>query len=283
MKSIRIVSIVVLVLMLASAGAGVGCGGKGGGGAGGGTAARMMSMIPKDASQFMFVDIKTLQGDEDLESLYEDMFSDIDEMLATFGTQVGDIRRIAGSGEQLLLLDGSFKLSEVRDTLEDQGFDKSEYKGVEVWEDPSGYAWVAVMGNLIVVGSKDAVEDCIDVIKGGESSLRDNRDAREVMDRLPSGIVMGLGIGEAFSEIIDQEYEGLKVGGMSLAKKDKNTLRAAAVMKFEDSDAAQNAADRIKDDLEEENFKNIKIDRDNEFVKVTAEIAIEDFLAQNND
>jgi hypothetical protein len=277
-KLIRIVSIVALVLVLALIGAGVGCGGKGGG-----EAARMMSMIPEDASRFMFVDIKTLQGDEDLEGLYEDMFSDIDEMLATLGIDADDIYRIAGSGETLLLLDGVFDLDEARSALEDHGFDKSEYKDVELWEDPSGYAGVALMRNLIVVGGQDAVEDCIKAIKGGESSLRDNRDAREVMDRLPGGIVMGLGIGEAFSELFEQEYEDLKAGGMSVGKKDKDTLKVTAVLKFEDRDAAENAAGKAESDLEEEGYQNIHIDRDNEFVKVTAEIGIDDFLADNDD
>jgi len=276
-KLTRIISVAVLISMLAVVGAGVGCGGKGRGGA-----ARGMNMMPENASSFVFVDIKALRSDEDLKGIYTE------EVRETFGIDVDDIDCVAAS-DDLSLLDGRFDFDKVRDGLDGRGFNKSEYKDVEVWENSGedvwvalmrnfdGSGWLALMRNLIVLGSEDAVKDCITVIEEGKDSLQDNRDARDVMARLPGGVVMMWGIGETFTEIIEQEFEGLDAGGMSLGKKDKDTLKVAVVLKFEDEDAAGDATDEIKDDLEEKGYKDINVNQDKELVKVTGEKDIDDF------
>jgi hypothetical protein len=294
-KLIRIISVVVLISVLTVVGAGVGCGGGGGGGGG---VASMMSMIPENASRFVFMDIKALRGDEDLKDLYEDMMGDVEVALRTSGINVDDVNRIAASGENLLLLDGSFDFDKVRDGLDGRGFGRNEYKGVEVWENPGEGVWVALLGNfygggrlalrgnLIFLGSENAVKDCIKVIKEGMNSLQDNPDTREVMARLPGGVIMFLGIGEAFTEVIGEEFEGLEAGGMSLGKKDRDTLKVTVVLKFEDDDAALNAMNKIERDEDgfgEEHFRLIEFVLDKGFVKVTAEIDIEDFLGEDGE
>jgi ABC-type branched-subunit amino acid transport system substrate-binding protein len=277
-KLIRIISVVVLISVLAVVGAGVGCGSKGGGGA-----ASMMNMVSENSSSFYFMDIKALRGDEDLKDVYDDMMGDVDDALEGCGINVDDVDRIAVSGDDLLLLDGRFDLDELRDKLDSLDFDENDYKDIEVWESTDGTGWVALLVNRIVIGNEDAVQDCITVIKGGEDSLQDNPDASEVMARLPGGVVMIWGTGEALTEIVEEEYEGLEAGGLSLGKKDADTLKMTAVLKFEDEDAAKDATDQIKDDLEAENYEDINVDQDKEFVKVTAEIGIDDFLSEGEE
>lgn len=166
-----------------------------------------------------------------------------------------------------MLYEGDFDLDGVRNELEDRDYDDDEYKGVEVWKD---YEWVALMGNLIITGSEEAVKDCIKVIKEGEDSLADDRDAGDVMHRLPTGIWLSYSTYET--------YEDLEANGYSFGKKDEDTLRMTWVLRFRDEDAAEDAMEEIEDDLAEEpDFKHVDVDQDGEFVMVTADIDIEDF------
>jgi hypothetical protein len=225
---------------------------------------------------------------KDLYDGWKDEYDNLDD----YGIDLDDVNGFAEYGD-VKLITGSFDLGDVRDKLDGRGFDKSEYKDVEVWENSGEDVWVALMGNfdgsgwlalmrnLIVIGREDAVEDCIKVIREGEDSLQDNRDARDVMARLPGGVVMMWGVGQTFTEIIiEEEFEGLDAGGMSLGKKDEDTLKATAILKFEDEDAAEDATDQIKAHLEEEGYRDIDVDQNKEFVKVTAEIGIDDFLGE---
>lgn len=272
-----VMSVIALISLLALVGAGVGC-------ARGGAAEHMMKKIPQDATMFAWIDMRALRGDDDLKDMYADMEDSLEYLPDMAGIELEDVNRVGTTNigfDGVVLLDGRFNLNEVRNKLEDLNYDQGDYKDVEVWETQSYYdtIWLALMGNLIIMGTSEAVSDCITLIREGGKSFVDNRDVKDLIDRLPGGIVMALGIGDAFADLIDEDYEGLEAGAMSYGKKDEDTLKMTAVLKFEDADAANAAIDEIKDDLEDEGYKQVDVDQDGEFMTVTAEIDIDDFLA----
>jgi hypothetical protein len=270
-KLIGIVSVVALVLLLALVGAGAGCGSNGGGGA-----TDMMKKIPEDATYFNFIDIRALRADDDLKDLYRQWEGDSNYLGDEYDIDTDDVSSWTDGGN-VTLLAGSFGLDDVREKLDKHDYaKKDEYKGVEVWESEDGYEWVALMNNLIIIGSKEAAKDCIRVIREGEHSLQHNLDVRDVMDKLQGGITVF--VSTSGSAWYDEDYEGLEASSMSLTKKDKYTLQVSAVFKFVNDKDAEAAMDEIKSDMKGDKYKNVDLNQDGEYVKITAEMDIEDFL-----
>jgi len=276
----RIISAMGLITLLALLAVGASCAGDGEGNGGNGDngevadVTSMMEKVSKDTTEFIFIDVKALRGDDDLAGLLQDLEDSLEGLLEVMGTDLGNINALA-SAEDVSLFDGGFDFDDIRDELNSQGFDEDEYEGVEVWESPYG-GWVALVENLIIMGHQDGVKDCVDVVGGTEGSLGDTRDAEDIMDRLPSGISAGFYIGDTIA-VVDSEYQYLEASGWSFTKIDEDTLVMTTVLRFDNEDAAEDAIAEVEEDFEEKEFKHLDFDQDEEFVKLTAEIDIDDF------
>ena len=276
----RIISAMGLITLLALLAVGASCAGDGEGNGGNGDngevadVTSMMEKVSKDTTEFIFIDVKALRGDDDLAGLLQDLEDSLEGLLEVIGTDLDNINGLA-SAEDVSLFDGGFDFDDIRDELNSQGFDEDEYEGVEVWESPYG-GWVALVENLIIMGHQDGVKDCVDVVGGTEGSLGDTRDAEDIMDRLPSGISAGFYIGDTIA-VVDSEYQYLEASGWSFTKIDEDTLGMTTVLRFDNEDAAEDAIAEVEEDFEEKEFKHLDFDQDEEFVKLTAEIDIDDF------
>jgi len=268
-KARRVSFVTALVLLFSLVGTGVHCAGEPGQGA-----VEMMAKIPEDVAFFNSMDIRALRLDDDLEDIYENWEDSCEGRLEDYGMECGDVDCIAVT-ENVELYHGHFYLNDIRDKLEGRDYDDGEYRDVEVWEGftISAKEWVALTGNLIIIGGEEAVKDCIRVIQAVKDSVQDNRDAKAIVDRLPGGIVVAVGMEV---EEGDMEYEGIDAVGYSIEKKDANTARVTVVFNFEDEDAAQGAIDEIEENIEqEEGVELIHIDQDEQFVEVTLDTDIE--------
>lgn len=278
-KALIILALIALLLSLVPAAAACL-----GGGGGANDAIDVMKKVPKDAGEFAYIDIKALRDDEDFSELYEDMEDAFAEFTESFlGIDFDDVDSFGVFGEEFWL-EGNFDLDEVRDNLENpefgfgfgSSFEEGEYKGVEIWESPG--TWLALMGDTIIFGNEDGVKAFIRVVEEGDDSLYEDEDFRDLVDRLPGGPVVTVDEGAFYDAY---EYDGLQVWGMSLKKKDSDTVTMTMVCKFEDEDSADSALDDIENDVEsdEENeLRNVRVTRDGRFVEVTAEADIEDMV-----
>lgn len=123
----------------------------------------------------------------------------------------------------------------------------------------------------VLTGRRDWVRDSIGVIKYGDASIRDDSDFRDITGMLPRGTVVKY----QKERLLDlYEYEGLVVSGISVEKKDQETLGIRGACQFADSGAASGAAADIQSDLQNDPFgrwDNVEARADGSFVKVTFE------------
>lgn len=246
----------------------------------------IMKKIPSDTGIFIVMDVKTFRDDSDLSELYNNSSSSIEEILGDLNEYQDAVNTYSmvmleeneeSSGGMLYIIEGSFDLSIMESKLNDQDYSTSDYEGITIWEQQDEYytLYIALLGKLFIIGDEDSVKRCIDVIKKGEASLYDNQDFRHIIDRLPSGSMMMFGTDE-FSLFMGLEVEGLVVNGMSMAKKDSNTMNSTGIFKFTDSDAAANALDSIQSEIEnDDDATNIHVAQDGEYINTTYEVSIE--------
>ena len=269
MKDKAVICIVVLILALISTG--IGCDSTKGEGA-----VDMMKKVPKYTDSFMFIDVDAMRIDADLEKAYIDVKDILEEGTVYVGINHDEVDRMAYTGTSTILLEGDFNLDEAREKLEVLGYGGDEYRGIEVWE-AVGLLIALVSNELVILGTEDVVKDCIKIIKDGDASLYDDKDFRDVMERLPSGIIVQCM--ERVFPLSYGQYEGLEVAGMSAMKKDKHSMAFTGICKFENRDDASDAMDEIEFSLENDEFddwRKIDVTHDSEFVVITTEIYIDD-------
>lgn len=239
----------------------------------------IMKKVPKDCGSFVYIDIDALRKDTDLENEY----GRLKEGLTGWADFVGgfdeaDSFTIAGRdfGDFSVLFSGDFNLDKSREKLEEPGWNKGEYKGIEVWGDESGAALVS--NKLVIIGY---VKVCIDAMMNINTSLYGDMNLRDVVERLPGGIVFGFH--ESALSIIQLRlsYDGVVVSGYSILKKDEHSVTITLICKFDNVDSASKARDSVKQDLENYaygKYRNINVKQDSEFIKIITDIDIKGFL-----
>ena len=283
MRVKTLIPLFVLVLLVSLSALPVSCCQLGGDSSGGADMISMMKKMPAvaDSGLFLFMDFSAVRADDDLRDFYEDrsLQSLGENLTERTGLDWEGIEQLGGSGS-VSLYEGDFDLDDARGWLESNDYDEKDYMGVEVWEevDSDGRS-VALMSGLIIAGEiGDDVKDCIDVIEGGEDSLYDDRDIKDVADRLPSGFFATVDLDSGITYWRSDDYEGIEVRGSSGAKHDSDSIQLTVIIKFEDEDTAEHTLDNIREDIQNDfdELKNINVTRDGQFVKATFERDIED-------
>jgi len=266
------------VLLVAS----VSCGG---GEAGGINAAKM---LPLDTYYVLYADVQKLRNDSDLNKLYDYwrdyQYGDVEFEKGVTPSEVThwvDADTWAGP---VHICAGTFDLEEIRDELADKGYDRDEYRGVEVWEHYYNYS-VAFIDGRLVLADRDALEDCVSVSQGNQSSFYGDSDVSQVINRLPSGLFVDVG---KWADGYWVPYDGLAAMGNSVGKESESTLKIHIVMLFEDEDYAEDAFAEIeaqtKGEVEEGHayywtlgWRDVGVSRTGSFVEIRGSMDIEDF------
>lgn len=126
----------------------------------------------------------------------------------------------------------------------------------------------------VLTGHRDWVRDSIGVIKYGDASIYDDSDFRNITTVVPGGVAVKYQK-EKFLDLY--EYDGLEVSGLSMAKKDRDTLDLRGVCRFADAAAASDAAESLQSDLENDPFgrwRNVSVRSDGDLVLATFETDI---------
>ena len=274
---LRALGLLVLVSLILAM---VGCS-SGGGGGGDKDAIALMKKLPQGTDSFMFADFKALRTDDDLEDMYEGISDDMGGMTSDMeGMSIDDLDFLAMAGEMVFIVQGDFDLEAVRESLEDAGYEKDDYQDVEVWK-TFGMATAMTDDDCIISASDTDVEDCIDAIKGKAKSLYEESGVKDDMGKLPgdSLVVAWSGGGDSF--FASGTYTGMEATAVSISKKNADDLTFTGAMRFKDSASAKDAMDDIETDLEENSeakISNLKVTQDGEYVKVTGEMDMDEFM-----
>jgi len=235
----------------------------------GGSVKDIAKMTPEGANSLIYSDLQTMRDDRDLRDIYKDMkksgTSEIDELEIDFD----DVNYIATTLGGIEIIEGKFDLKDLRDELDDLDFDKDEYKGVEFWIGEYDEV-VAISGNKLILGDDKQVKSCIKVIKGDRTSMYDDEDVRDVINKLPSGI---------FTMVSTYPpYENALVMGYAMIKEDEDTMKIKGVVKFDDDEDAEDAKSDLKREMKEEDITfDVDVTQSGKFLEFSAKFDIEDW------
>jgi hypothetical protein len=274
MKSKGIASIISIFLVIVIAGTSISCSlGKER------AAVDMMKKLPWYTSFFNLYESTVIFNDKDFKDA---LGEEADLLLAEIeylGLDISAVRSLAwtrhSKGTMIDLLEGDFNPSILKESLMKNRFDIETYEGDEIWRQRGEDAWLALFDeDTIVLGDETRVKDCLDVARGRMDSLYDNRDFRDIMERLPNGIIIRCFEydGNDKETIRDEDLENLEVSGYSIFRKNESTVIFTEVLKFGDKNSAQAAIAKVKTNLEGKGYINVNVTQNAEFIKLTFEM-----------
>jgi len=262
------------------------------GGGVGATLADMAKEVPVETTTFVYWDTGTIEGDADLHQLRDRWKADNEAWLETFAIETDRVRHFlhfATYGDNTLdhLLDfsiygnnnlsvrGEFDRERLRTQLRHRDHTRGDWRETEIWQGPDEERWLALTGDSLIGGSRDTVRECIDIIEQDGDSLYSDPNARDILDRLPTGLMVH------YYDYTKQftggpPYEGMVANGTSVEKKDRETLRLRIVCKFTDPEEAADALEAIRGRVDLV-YQKVKAEQDGRFVSVTAEVETETF------
>jgi hypothetical protein len=240
----------------------------------------IMQQVPVYYEDFEFWDVRSLRDDIDLSDMYQVWYErKVDSLEERYGLNSSGIDYLA-QGELLDIIKADYDMQALRDRIAVDFYRDTSYEDMEVWKsepssDPQSVTggWVLAEGLLIKGANNSNVDDYLCVVSGEELSMYD-KNAAEVLERLPEGIM---------TRISRSNYpEGLILSGSSINKEEENVLKWTNVYKFESPDDVQSAdAEEYFKDIEDEFkeaesifaendqvslFNTFTIQRDGEFV-----------------
>jgi len=281
MKS-KVTMLMILSLVLLCAGTMCGCGGGGIG-----ACKDSMKMVPVDSTKFSYWNIGIMETDEDLWDVYY-IFKESTEAgqimdIGLARSSVSNAGKASGfSGlvnSTVRILNGDFDTRDVERGLDKKNYTKTTYQEIGIWSPPGGQGFkpVAVEKGTLLLGDKESLEASIDVTtENDKGSFYDNHNIKLVTDKLPDGVLIYVGTAASAGE---ESYEDLVAYGKSYRQVDELQLELTAIYMFQDAHSAGSAKDAVKDYLGTKDFTDIKVEREDSFIRVKAKIYISDFVA----
>ncbi|MHC1604954.1 MAG: zinc ribbon domain-containing protein [Candidatus Methanofastidiosia archaeon] len=126
---------------------------------------------------------------------------------------------------------------------------------IHLTDETVDYFWIK---NDIVIGQKEKLKRCIDVVKGDELSLNSSSDFKTMFEKIPDGTVM-LYANEKFLEKVGDisdiggeisEFQHMRDFGASITIKGKDSFDATFVFELKSAEDAASAAQKLNSVLE---------------------------------
>jgi hypothetical protein len=247
-----------------------------------------VKMLPTESAGFIFWDIGQLGTKAEIYDIWQEWEKQEGSWLRdTAGVRTGEVKlfvqaSVPGLGV-VTIVSGNFIIDDVEKQLTHSGYSSGTYHGVQRLtkaQDGEQLA-VALYKKSVIAGSEELVDKCIDVVKNkeGSRSLYEDSYIRKIVDQLPGGVMSGV-------ERNEELYDRLIALGMSVQRKNEETLKVKTVYEFEIANAAksEDTLAKVKDDLTKPDVPIIKaecfdpkVKPEDEFIDGTALMYISDF------
>lgn len=258
------------------------CGGESG------TIVGVMKQIPAGANDIVYWNVREMEKDEDLHGMLDRWKADCEGWLDQFAVRTGDVEHFLGfstgaaggpagnvstgnvsAGDASAIVEGTFDLEQMRTQLKSREYDGGDFKGLEVWESADGLYWVVLTKDMVAVGPKENIIESIRVIEGGNPALYDDQDARDVVDRLPGGVLMH------FRRAGESPLAGEVGYGDSFKKKDQETLDAYIVLKFLEPEDAAAVLETVEEEVDLM-YDRVSAKQDGRYLRIEGAVDIMD-------
>ncbi len=236
-----------------------------------------MRMLSDDAAGVLYLNVAAIEDDDDLSDLRRSVESDWD--FDAYDVDPRDLDFMAyseedGGGDVYLL--GGADDRDLRDELDDRGYDDDEIDGVEVWVDSSS-TWEAFAflpgGAVLIAYYEEDMEDMLRRLDRGGASLDD--ELGDLWRDLPSGYLrVGLGAGNC-----NDTWDGCEAAGVSVEKENSREGKLVMLVEFDSERDAERAEDDIEDDFDNDDCDDLAVRQSGSRVRAEVVCDLDEFAS----
>ena len=266
---IAVVVVVVVVLIM-----------RGGGSLPGGP----LGLVPAAAFWVQVVDVERLLAGDAPDDEADDFEDEWEDRLYDLGVSLDDLDTLVqaqGDDGTVLVFDGDLDFEQIRNELDDAGYDDDDYRGYVVWDD--GDLWVEAAALLdgrgeVVIGSTDAGEGMLKALSRSSGSLLqdDDNDLRRALERAGQGWIVFGSEGCQGAGV-----RGCQAVGASVSEGSESYLvETTLAYLFRDERTAESELDDLEDYLDDAFSRDVDIEEvktDGVFVIVTVSVDEDDW------
>ena len=230
-----------------------------GGDSGGGIASDLLSLLP--ASELIGgLRAYDLEAIRSAGAIREPLQRELDASFGFLGNYciaLNDVDTIVAQGDwnELLLVEGSFSIADLRALLEGDGYETETYRGHELWSATadtesaygiSGPVAIFEERNVLLLGRDRHVRQALkDLNRGNESFLEQDSHLRQVFDRTRNGLKVGL------RTLCSGEHcQVFAFGAVTAPSEEEYAADIELVVLAESGDAAEAVKDDVRASIE---------------------------------
>jgi hypothetical protein len=172
------------------------------------------------------------------------------------------------------IYEGTFDLERVRSGLRIHGFDRSQYKDVEIWKENDES--VALLDGVVLWGRGEGVENCIKVIGGEEKSFYDDERIRKLIPHLKYKDIVLMDLPYEYSMYYYPEMIAASVAGEMLDEYGEE-FDIQLLLLFDSEESAEEVIGGVKSRVENEivryfeGYQNVSVSRERNVIEILVE------------
>ena len=219
--------------------------------------------IPAQLPEFVPLSVPSVNDDYDPVDWKDDWRDDWEYNAEDYGFILDEVDNIMIVSGQFTysVVTGNFLLGDLRNSLEDAGYEDDEYRDLEIWED--GGQAVGVLessGKRVVVGgSVDDVQEVLKAIDREEGFVDDESVLKQALDSAGDSLALNSNTG-CSSEFFSNSLRGCEAGLEFITGGDLDTTKLSGVYVFSSDRRAESGVEDLEDAIEDQDYYDVDLD-----------------------
>ena len=219
--------------------------------------------IPAQLEYFVQIRLPRITEDYDAVDWKDDWRDEWDATQREFGfvlDEVDEIMQVSGSYDYLVLT-GSFLMGDLRDSLEDAGYEDDQYRDQEIWQrGGTAVALMEVSGkSAAVAGGVDDVQEVLKAIDRGDGFLDNEAELKMAIDKA-GGYLAYFSNTSCSSRFFRESLRGCEAIVESITGGDPDTTFLSGTYVFSSESRSESGARDLEDGIEDQRDYDADVD-----------------------
>ena len=220
--------------------------------------------IPAQLDNFVPISVPSITDDYDpidWKDDWRDDWEDDSEDAGFILDEVEAIMVVEGSASYAVIT-GSFLLGDLRDSLEDAGYEEDQYRDLEIWQDRGDAVGVLESGgNRVAIGGDvDDVQTVLRAIDRGQGFLEDDSVLKEALSNAGDSLAFNSDTSCSSRFFSTSSLRGCEAGIETITGGDLDTTRITGSYVFSSDRRSESGEGDLEDAIEDQDNYDVDLD-----------------------
>ena len=220
--------------------------------------------IPAQLDNFVPIAVPSITDDYDPIDWKDDWRDDWEDDEEDVGFILDEVEAImvVGGSDSYSVITGSFLLGDLRDSLEDAGYEEDQYRGLEIWQDRGTAIGVLESGGkrVVIDGDVDDVQTVLRAIDRGQGFLEDDSVLKEALSNAGDSLTFNSDTACSSEFFSTSSLRGCEAGIETITGGDLDTTRITGSYVFSSDRRSESGESDLEDAIEDQDYYDVDLD-----------------------